>query len=190
MEEKRLTLDDIGVTGASPTEAAATTPAVGDASAPAKKDAEGSGIGMSARSADAKAVDEHIKTSLRNNVYNHELACIIVDLVSPGHALDRMGGAGLEKLTPMQHLIIACVAITGTVLITNPDLRRKVQGSLFGGKTDGRRVKDARLPDPNRPAKVHKAPRDPDPPQASGGTDPTGLPLQTYMDITGEPLTP
>lgn len=125
------------------------------------------------RSAEAKAVDEHIKASLRKNIENHELACFVTDLVSPGRALERLGGVGLEHLPPTQHMIVACIAVAGTVFVTNPVLYRKIKTSLTKGGGD----KPA-LPAPTGPAKPAKGKAEPKEP-----VPPPGL-----RDLTGNPL--
>lgn len=183
--EASLSLQDLGLTadspapGADPNDPFAAPPMDGE-------QPSGDGVGLSARSADAKAVDETIKTSLRSNIENHELACLVVDIVSPGQALERMGGAGLEHLTPMQHMIIACTAITGTVLITNPHLAKKLQGSLMKSpkdrlvkkqRKDTMKIEKSQAPTPSRV-----------PDDAPAPMDATGQPVPTMRDLTGEVL--
>lgn len=125
MSEATMDLASLGITvGDAPT---STAPADAPSTQPSSDSSSGP------KSAQASSVDDTIKDAIRKNITNHELACLVVDIVSPGQAIERMGGAGLDKLPPMQHLIIACTAIGGTVLLTNPDLAKKLVRSLKSG---------------------------------------------------------
>lgn len=129
MSEQAMDLASLGVTGGgdgSPPPTASASAGEGEKRPDAPMQ----------RSADAKMVDEHIKTAIRNNIQNHELACFVTDLVSPGYALERMGGLALDKLPPMQHMLIACSAVFGVILVSNPDLMKKLKSSIMGRAPD------------------------------------------------------
>lgn len=161
--EKPFDLKSLGVT--------ADSPAVDK---PAQEPGDDEEPGAFVRSAEAKAVDEHIKASLRKNIQNHELACFVTDLVSPGRALERLGGVGLEHLPPTQHMIVACIAVAGTVFVTNPVLYRKLKTSLTKG------ADQSSLPAKTEPAKPAAAKAKV---EAKEPAPPTGL-----RDLTGNPL--
>lgn len=166
MAEEPFDLKSLGITADSP----ATS---GEPAAKSEVDDEDEESGMLQRSAEAKAVDEHIKASLRKNVENHELACFVTDLVSPGRALERLGGVGLEHLPPTQHMIVSCIAIAGTVFVTNPVLYRKLKKSLSKG-ADAKELPATAETIKTAP-KPKAEPREP--------TPPPGL-----RDLTGNPL--
>lgn len=130
MTEQVMDLASLGVTADAPSQPAGDR-APGTTGEPPVGNEPSKGA-MLQRSADAKMVDEHIKTALRQNIVNHELACFVTDLVSPGYALERMGGLALDKLPPMQHMLIACSAVLGIVLVTNPDIAKKLKSSVMG----------------------------------------------------------
>ena len=187
MTETMLSLSDLGVTEPAPSvDPSSAVPSAKNTES--SSGASGAGASTVARSADAKAIDDQVKDAVRRNVTNHELTCIVVDLVSPGQAIERLGGVGLDKLTPTQHLIVACLAITGTVLVTNPDLAKKLKGSMTKS-IEARDVDDQRKKTMKTAAKqvVHDGP-EPARHERTEAIDETGQPIMSFQDLTGEVL--
>lgn len=170
MAEEPFDLKSLGITADSPAESAAA------GKSDAKPADDGEEPEAFVRSAEAKAIDDHVKASIRKNIENHEIACFVVDLVSPGRALERLGGVGLEHLTPTQHMLVACTAIAGTVFVTNPALAKKLKNSITRG--DKAATKDA-LPEGKPAAKPKQEAK----PETKAPTPPPGL-----RDLTGNPL--
>ena len=184
--ESPLTLDELGVSAGAPQP---TNPSNAHAT-----DGLGTSDATSAstpHSHEARVIDDSIKSSLRANITNHELACVVVDIVSPGYAIQRLGGLNLENLTPTQHLVVACLAITGVVLVTNPELAKKLKHSIMPSPEE----KEAKQQEKQRKETMQQTKQQQQAAQSRVNTSPEGRaidavgnPMQTYLDMTGEVL--
>lgn len=139
MSDKAFDLDAAGIP-----KAQAPTPAKGPTDGGEKTDGKAdkavatSGGGANPYPFDAKEadeIDEQIKAAVRKNIVNHELTCLVIDLVSPGKAISKIGLGALDNLPPMQHLAVAVTAVGVTLLATNPALIAKLRGSIGKNKS-------------------------------------------------------